>query len=84
MSPLLIVCLFLSLALTVASLLVWQLRRRVRGLHAIVHLLTQRKFYHADPILPSEDEGSDKASQSDDAILRQSLDRLRSVGSRPQ
>ncbi|EKK01512.1 hypothetical protein RBSH_03178 [Rhodopirellula baltica SH28] len=84
MSPLLIVCLFLSFALTVASLLVWQLRRRVRGLQAIVHLLTRRKFYHADPTQASEAKNIDIAGQPDASVLADFAERMRPVRSRPE
>ncbi len=84
MSPILIFCLFLSLALTVASLLVLQLRRRVRGLQAIVHLLTHRKFYRADPTQAPEAKSIDIAGQPDASVLADVAERMRPVRSRPQ
>lgn len=42
------VCLFLSLALTVTTLMVVSLRRQRRGLQAMVQRAFQRGFYRAD------------------------------------
>ncbi len=81
MSPLIVTCLFLTLALSVAALVVLQLRRRISGLQAILDLLTQTEFHHADP--PSPESSAVDAGDLD-ADHRDHLDRLRSVGSRPE
>ncbi len=48
MSSALIVCLFLSLALTVASLMVMHLQRQRRGMQEIIRRVLSKEVYHAD------------------------------------
>ena len=48
MDSMLIVCLFLSLALAIATLIVIQLRRQRRGLQSILQRLLNKEFYRAD------------------------------------
>jgi len=61
----LIVCLFLSLALAVASLIVIQLRRPRRGLQDVLHRVLNKEFYDA------EDDGDQKPDlDSDDGRKR--------------
>lgn len=48
MVSLLFVCLFLSLALGVATLMVLHLRRQRRGLQEILHRVLNKEFYHAE------------------------------------
>jgi hypothetical protein len=61
----LIVCLFLSLALAVASLMVIHLRRQRRGLQDVLHRVLNKEFYDA------EDDGDPKPDlDSDDGRKR--------------
>ncbi|WP_146529485.1 hypothetical protein [Novipirellula artificiosorum] len=59
MSPILMVCLFLSMALATASLIVLQLRRQRRGLQALLQQLLRKEFSHADNNAPHESPSAD-------------------------
>ncbi|WP_146529223.1 hypothetical protein [Novipirellula artificiosorum] len=48
MAPTLMVCLILSFALAIVSLMVLQLRRQRRGLQALLHQLLRKDPLHAE------------------------------------